>query len=53
MNELSQMDLRHEDDANVHLFRMFKIRAELASLNYNIEGMDMIDMMLEELAISK
>ena len=49
VNELRQMDLRHGKDANIHLFRMFNIRAELASLNYNIEYMDMIEIMLDNL----
>ena len=49
VNDIWQMNLRHGEDANVYLLRMFDIRTELASLNYTIEDMEMIEMMLESL----
>ncbi|POM72022.1 LOW QUALITY PROTEIN: Multidrug resistance protein ABC Superfamily [Phytophthora palmivora] len=47
--ELWQMKLMPGEDANLHLCKMFKVRTELMNLNYNIENMDMIEMLLENL----
>uniref|UniRef100_H3H193 Uncharacterized protein n=1 Tax=Phytophthora ramorum TaxID=164328 RepID=H3H193_PHYRM len=49
VSELWQMKLSPGEDANLHLCKMFSVRTELTNLKYNIEDMDMVEMMLESL----
>ncbi|OWZ11003.1 Multidrug resistance protein ABC transporter [Phytophthora megakarya] len=48
-NELDTTKLHPGGDVNEHLSKMVNIRTELTSLNYNVEDIDMVEMLLESL----
>ncbi|POM60319.1 Multidrug resistance protein ABC Superfamily [Phytophthora palmivora] len=43
------MKLVHGGDTNLHMCKMFNVRSELENLQYNIEDVDMVDMLLRRL----
>jgi hypothetical protein len=49
VSELWGMKLSPGVDANLHLCKMFSIRTELKDLKYNIDDLDLVEMMLESL----
>uniref|UniRef100_H3GP40 Integrase catalytic domain-containing protein n=1 Tax=Phytophthora ramorum TaxID=164328 RepID=H3GP40_PHYRM len=46
-NDLWSTKLSPGGDVNKHLSKMFNLRAELASLQYTVEDIDMVEMLLE------
>ncbi|EGZ18024.1 hypothetical protein PHYSODRAFT_255647 [Phytophthora sojae] len=49
VDELWSMKLTPGGDANLHLCKMFNVRTELASLQYTVDDIDMVEMLLESL----
>ncbi|KAG3002484.1 hypothetical protein PC128_g21490 [Phytophthora cactorum] len=49
VNELWSMKLLPGGDANLHLCKMFNTCTELKTLQYDVSGIDMVEMMLESL----
>ncbi|KAL4162849.1 hypothetical protein PRNP1_003381 [Phytophthora ramorum] len=49
VDELWSMKFAAGGDANLHLCKMFNIRTELASLQYTVDDIDMVEMLLESL----
>jgi hypothetical protein len=49
VSEVWGIKLSPGPDANLHLCKMFSIRTELKNLKFNIEDLDMVEMMLESL----
>ncbi|KAG2872867.1 hypothetical protein PC114_g26150 [Phytophthora cactorum] len=48
-NDLWHTKLSSGEDVNKHLSKMFNLRTELASLQYTVEDIDMVEMLLESL----
>ncbi|KAG3086651.1 hypothetical protein PC128_g4176 [Phytophthora cactorum] len=48
-NDLWHTKLSSGEDVNKHLSKMFNLRTELTSLQYTVEDIDMVEMLLESL----